>query len=296
MKACRGAIPFFCFLLLSLAASAHSREGGKLFLWEAQADGGARLFLLGSVHGINPGSSPLDDRINRVFRRCRLIVLEADPKEAAGAGMQEHILARGTYPGSSRLEDHVSKKTYALLGHRMKALGIPSASFERYRPWLCAVSLSAMEMRRLGFDPGQRIDAHFGSLALREGKEVVFLETAMDQIGLLAGMPPERQEQLLLQAMREVEVIGRMSSEMVSAWKQGDTATMESILDISLGEYPEIRKALFDKRNAGWVRKIEGLMKKGGGDVLVIAGAGHLVGENGILALLRKRGYPVTQH
>ncbi len=286
---------FFCCLSLILPGVVHSQDKGRVFLWEAHAAGGT-FFLLGSVHVLKPAAYPLDERIDRVYKKCRRIVFEADPKEAAGPEMQKQLLSHGTYLDSSKLKDHVSKKTYVLLGQRMKGLGIPATRFERYRPWLCAVSLGAMEMKRLGYEPKLGIDAHFHGLAQKDGKEMIFLETARDQMGLLAEMPPERQEQLLLQAMKELEVIGKMSSEMVSAWMDGDAARMESIMDISLGKYPQIRKHLFTDRNIEWVRKIESLTKKRGGEVLVITGAGHLVGEQGILALLRKKGYTLSQY
>ncbi|HQG33228.1 MAG TPA: TraB/GumN family protein, partial [Deltaproteobacteria bacterium] len=83
--------------------------------------------------------------------------------------------------------------------------------------------------------------------------------------------------------------------EILKAWKTGDVKDMDAITSVSLDEYPEIRRALFDERNTGWVSSIEKQMKKDG-DTFVIVGAGHLVGEEGILSLLQKKGYnPVQQ-
>jgi uncharacterized protein YbaP (TraB family) len=152
-----------------------------------------------------------------------------------------------------------------------------------------------VELGRLGFRPELGIDAHYAARAEKDGKERIFLESARFQVELLAGMPEERQEDLLRQALRELEVIGEKSDALVSAWKSGDADALEAIVSISLDEHPQIRKELFTDRNIRWASRLERLLDSEG-DTLVIVGAGHLAGKDGILSLLRQKGYRPVQH
>ena len=285
-------LPAFCIILLLLSGSALAGQEGRVFLWSMKGQQGT-VYLLGSIHLLKPGSYPLDRRITDAYAGSRRVVFEADMREMGGKAVQKALIAQGTYRDKTRLKDHVSAKTYRALTGKLKAAGLPESQFDRYKPWLCAVSLSGIELHRLGFDPKSGIDAHFFSQAKKDGKEMLFLETALSQIDLLA--KTGRQEDLLKQTLRELEVIDLRSAEIVKAWKRGDTAKMEGIISVSLGEYPEVREALFTGRNSAWLPKIEALLDREG-DSLVIVGAGHLVGEGGILAQLRGKGRVLTQH
>ena len=84
----------FCLILLILPCPVHSQDRGRLFLWEARS-AGKTLFVLGSVHVLKPAAYPLDERIDRVYKKCRLIVFEADPDESSGPEMQKQLLSYG---------------------------------------------------------------------------------------------------------------------------------------------------------------------------------------------------------
>ncbi|HPS94910.1 MAG TPA: TraB/GumN family protein, partial [Deltaproteobacteria bacterium] len=79
-----------------------------------------------------------------------------------------------------------------------------------------------------------------------------------------------------------------------SAWKRGDAARIEALTRKSLKGYPVIEKKLFVERNTAWTGKIEKLLAQEG-DVLVVVGAAHLAGDNGLIELLRRKGYEPVQ-
>jgi len=273
---------------------AEAWEKGRIFLWSVAGEKGT-LHLLGSIHALKDDAYPLDDRIEQAYAKSVRVVFEADQEETAGTEMQKELVERGTYTGDTTLKDHISKDTCRLLEEKAHAAGLDIAKLQRLRPWLCAVSLSAMEMARMGFSPENGIDAHYAARAKKDGKERVFLESARLQVDLLAGMPEDLQEEFLRQALRELEVIREKSAVLAAAWKSGDVRALEEIVSISLNEHPKVRKDLFTERNEQWVSHLEELMKARG-DTLVIVGAGHLVGDDGILSLLRRKGFgPVQQ-
>jgi len=275
------------------AVQADKAKPKHVFLWSVKGKG-CTAFLLGSLHASTRGLYPLDDRILKAYASCPRGVFEADINEAGSAKAREMMRERGTYPKGQTLQQNVSAKTYRMLEERFKPLGLEEGRFAQMRPWLVSVTLAGLELKRLGFDAGNGIDAHFLRKARTEGKKVVFFETAGQQIDMLARALSNRQEDLLRQTMEELDVIRQSSTDLESAWKRGDAARIEALTRKSLKGYPVIEKKLFVERNTAWTGKIEKLLAQEG-DVLVVVGAAHLVGDNGLIELLRRKGYEPVQ-
>jgi hypothetical protein len=272
-----------------------ARDGtDHVFMWKVQ---GARAsaYLLGSLHAFPRDAYPLDGRISRAYAACPRMVMEADPQETGTPRFRERMLALGTCPKGTGLKNRVSPDTYARVKERLKAGGRDENGFDSYMPWLAALALAGMELTRLGFDPGHGLDAHFFKMAVRDGKEMVFLETAEEQLDMLArSFTGRAEEDLLRQALDEIGVVEGSCGELMRAWKTGDAALMESLAKASLKPYPGIERRLFTERNRAWAGRIAQLLATKG-DVFVVVGAGHLVGENGVLEMLRDRKLSVAQ-
>jgi uncharacterized protein YbaP (TraB family) len=220
--------------------------------------------------------------------------LETDLDSINKPEFQAKMMTLGLYPEGQTLEQNVSKETYRLLEKKLVAAGLPIAHFSRLRPWVCALALTIMEFQRLGFDPSYGIDTHFFNKAKKDGKEKIFLETIDYQLGLFTKMGKVEQESFLRQALKDLEVIETMASEMVSSWKTGDVDKLNAIIKLSFKEYPGIYNRFIIQRNKKWISRIEDLMRQDE-NVLVIVGAGHLVGTENILELLKKKGYKIVR-
>jgi uncharacterized protein YbaP (TraB family) len=94
--------------------------------------------------------------------------------------------------------------------------------------------------------------------------------------------------------MEDLVIIESMVSDMVNSWQIGDVDTLGSILNMSFKEHPDMYDRMMVQRNNKWVSRIEGLLNQDG-NVLVIVGAGHLVGDENLLQLLRRGGYKLEQ-
>jgi uncharacterized protein YbaP (TraB family) len=81
---------------------------------------------------------------------------------------------------------------------------------------------------------------------------------------------------------------------MVEAWRTGDMAFLNAVLAKGFKEFPQLYKPLTVDRNRRWLPQIEQLLRSDKNH-MVIVGALHLVGDDGVVELLRKRGYGVTQ-
>lgn len=283
-----------CLFPACLASAAAASEGDSVFLWSITS-GKNDMYLLGSLHVLTKDAYPLDERLERAYLRSTRVVFEADMAEVNNPEIRSKMLASGMYRDGTRLAEHISTETYSLLKAQVAKTGLSMEQLDLFKPWLCAITLGGVEMKRLGFVPGLGLEAHFFTMARRDKKEMAFLESAGSQIDLVSSLPEDTQEDLLKQTIAELGVIGQRSGDLLDAWKRGDTLKMESIVSISLKEFPEIRDRLFVQRNTSWVDRIEELLKSDEA-VLVIVGSGHLVGDKGVLEQLRERGYtPVQQ-
>jgi uncharacterized protein YbaP (TraB family) len=110
----------------------------------------------------------------------------------------------------------------------------------------------------------------------------------------MAEMDNDQQEAFLRETLKELEVIEEMADDMLEAWKYGDSDKLYSIIKIGFDEHPDIYDRFFLQRNRNWAEKLQE-MSKDGEDMLVIVGAGHLVGEGSLIELLKKKGYKVKQ-
>ncbi len=283
-----------CLFMVCTAFSARAGDEKTGLFWSVKAKK-ANLYLLGTVHmPVTTGDLSLGEGIEAAYRGSRRVVFEADPEELGHDDVRRALTAAGMYKAGDSLKRHISKKTSDLLEQRAKKAGIPFRTLEAYKPWFCAVTVSGASLKKMGLDPGQGMAARFYGRARSDGKDMVFFETSGYQIDLLSEVLSERQEEVLLQALKEIRVIEKMSSEMQRAWHSGDSARIEEICGMSLKEYPEIRETLFDERNSRWVSRISDLAGMEG-DSFIVVGAAHLVGEKGVVALLKKKGYVITR-
>jgi uncharacterized protein YbaP (TraB family) len=284
----------FCVVFsLVCGARAAQAETGRHFLWSIENQKNT-VYLLGSVHFLRQDAYPLAEAIEKAYSDSQKIVFEADIDGANAPEFQAKIMTLGLYLDGQTLKQNVSEKTYKLLTDEVTAIGLPVSQFDRFRPWLAALMLTVIKLQNLHFDPSYGVDAHFFRKAKEDGKEKIFLEPVEFQINLFAKMGQREQESFLRQTMEDLEAIESMVSDMVNSWQTGDVDTLGSILNMSFDEHPDMYDRLMVQRNKKWVSRIEDLLNKDG-NVLVIVGAGHLVGAENLLQLLRKKGYKIEQ-
>ncbi len=290
----------FIFFLIVLSCATHVKgqatdqgSGQKSFLWSIETTKNT-VYLLGSIHLMKPDAYPLSSEIEKAYLDSKLIVFEADisPKQQFAA--LQKVGTKGFYMKGQNLSQNISAKTYVLLKQRAAKAGMSMSQFDSLKPWLCAVTLVGQELVRLGFSPQYGIDAHFFNRAKQDKKKLVFLEDLEYQFNMLARMNIREQESFLTQTLKDLAVVETMASDMVRFWKSGNAQKLNSILKTSFKRHPEIYDSLLVQRNKRWVADIEKLIMQQN-NVLVIVGAAHLVGTDGVLALLRQKGYVIQQ-
>jgi uncharacterized protein YbaP (TraB family) len=282
---------FFCYP--SYAQKNGGITPGKHLLWAVHS-GKNTVYLLGSIHVLKKDAYPLPDTIERIYGCCSKVVFETDLDGMNDPASQNKMKRLGSYPTGQTLSKNISTQTYELLKKRMAAANVQLERLEPFRPWFVALAITALEIQRLGYDPELGIDRYFFKKAKRDGKKMIFLETNERQLNLMARMNKTQQEMFLRETLKELDIIETMSADMVKAWETGDADRLNLIIKKGFDEHPDIYKRFFTQRNKNWLPQIQRLLKQDG-DVLVIVGAGHLVGEQSLIDLLEKKGYKVQQ-
>ncbi|NUQ11589.1 MAG: TraB/GumN family protein [Gemmatimonadaceae bacterium] len=173
---------------------------------------------------------------------------------------------------------------------------MPLAMLAPQKPWVVAVTFLAKELERNGLDPEHGIDRHFVDAADAASKPIKSLETLEDQLGIFDKMPDATQELFLREALEEADLVGKQIAELTDAWKRGDEAALGKLLATSYekAEYKTLQKQLIFDRNVRMAKAVEGMLA-GADDVFVVVGVAHLVGEGGVVDLLRKAKHPVDR-
>ena len=285
-----------CAFLLLLAPLASFRQASaqeKSFLWKVRSEKGS-IYILGSIHFFKKENYPLKQSIEQAFDAAAKLVLEIDLQSATPERTQQVTLAKGVFRDGTTLQQSVAKETYDLTEQRARELGIDLRALNPLKPWLVALTLTTMKLQKLGFDPGYGIDRHFAERAKRSGKSTGGLESLEFQVGLFDGMARSDQEMMLRETLKELDQLDQGVEQIVQLWLKGDVGSLEEWLLAGMREYPAVHEKVIVERNRHWLPQIEKMIAQGE-NALVIVGSAHLVGRQGVIELLKQRGYTVEQ-
>ncbi len=275
----------------SYAENTSSQRG---FLWKVQSKTNT-AYIVGSIHAYKSELFPLHEKMEEAFERSDTLAVEANINEIKPESIIT-IIDRAFYQDGTTLEDHLSKNTFNSISKRLNELGLPFELFKNAKPWFIALTLTSVELHKYGLDPEYGIDKYFIRKAENK-KKIVELESIDYQINLLNSFSDSEQELFLVSTLRDLDLLKGEINEILKAWNTGDTKTMELFVSKSLHDNPKMRsiyeKLIFD-RNRNIALKIEGYLKTNERYFIVI-GAAHLVGKDGIIEILKKKGYLVEQ-
>lgn len=285
----------WCLLLLLTATTPAqgAQADGRICLWSIQTDT-AELYLLGSIHAVKADMYPLPKAFERAYRKADTLVVEVDLYDRQPS---DRLLmqTKGNYAAGDTIENNLTPDTLILLQQYLAKEDISMASLRTMKPWLLSMTLAIRQITALGYDPALGIDIHFMQRA-RQKKRILQLETFAEQIGILADDPPQIQELMLKASLVGLDETAQMLQVMIDAWQRGDADEMVAITSMANEEYPALKNwmnKLINQRNLRMVEKIKGYLSTRG-TFLVIVGALHMGGEQGIVNLLRQQ-YEVTQ-
>lgn len=288
------AILSILIIIITLFSISMSNLEAKSFLWEVEVKG-EKSYILGSIHMLKKSSFPLKRELEIGFENCNFLVVEADISTENMGEILRITMEKAGYNDGSKLKDHISPETFNLAKKRMEDLNMSIDYFENFKPWFLSMSITSMELMKLGFDPNIGVDKYFINKA--KGKTILELEGIPFQIGIFDDFSDKENDMFLLSSLKEADSLGENVEAMVTAWQSGDVDQLTKMVTENRSEEAELEEIftiLIDKRNLSMSEKIGKWLNEGGRYFFVV-GAAHLVGEKGIISLLREKGFILKQ-
>lgn len=279
---------FACALaLLAWPALAAGPAEPLPFLWEVQGPK-ARHYLLGTMHILPPSARPLPPAYDAAYAATRVLVVEADVEALGSPDVQQRMLAvtRESEPGG--LKARIGKRLFGKVQQRAAALGMPTPVCVELRAWFCALTLELFPLQQAQFSPAHSVETEYYYRARDDKRAVLPLETPEYQVAVLAQMPEPLARDLLAATLEQATA--QPPDKILAMWKSGDATELGALVEQLRREYPKLHARLFAERNQAWAAA---LRERLGADepMLVLVGAAHLFGNDGLLALLRKQGF-----
>jgi len=285
------ALLFFTALFSPLAGAQNSDPSGKTFMWKVEK-GETTLYLLGSIHALKEDAYPLPPAIEAAFDEAEVAVFEIDLDDMTKAAIK--MMLAGSLEEDSTLEEVVGAETWSEFEAHVEGLGFNASLYQGMKPWMAALTVAAFELTKHGYLATAGLDTYFSQRADEAGKERLALETAEFQVGLFADLSPEQSLAFLVYTLEDLEAMIPEMDRLYLDWRGGRVKSVEDALLEGFEEFPEVFKKMIADRNHSWMPRIEKLLA-GNRDAIVVVGSAHLVGNEGVVNLLRKKGYSVEQ-
>ncbi len=286
---------WLCALALcaQVSGAAAGTQDHPVTLWRIAGETNS-IYLLGSIHLLREQDHPLPGVIDTAYDDADVIVMEIDMDDVDPVYTQAAFNRAGVRQDETTLRDLMGEEAFGAASEAAAAIDIPLDLLEKSEPWLAAITVELMLLYRIGFDPALGVEMTMTQRAAADGKPIEGLETIDEQLAFLDGLPLDAQREMLLQVLSEGAAISESIDDLIEAWHHGDTATLEDALLDSTAGLDALHEVLVNSRNRRWVETISTWLEDER-DYLIVVGALHLVGEQGVPALLEKRGFGIHQ-
>jgi uncharacterized protein YbaP (TraB family) len=282
----------FCLLLAGPACA----EPPRPLLWKV-SDKDNTIYLLGSFHLLKPADYPLAPSTDAAFRDAEQVVFELSPAEMADPAAGVRMAKMAERSDGRTLQESLPAATWQALQAYAATRNMPIDHYQGMDTWFLSLVISLTEMQLLGLDTELGLDKHFADRAVKAGKATRGLETFDQQIALFEGMSADEQRQALQDALEDAAEMRTEIERMHALWRAGDAEGLFEETGAELkAKYPGVYKRLNSDRNRAWLPRLRAMLDTpGSDDTLVVVGAMHLLGEDGVVELLRAKGYRVER-
>lgn len=240
---------------------------------------------------------PVPPSMTKAFADSAELVLEADvnpPKDQANlAGL---IMKLGRLPVGQKLSDKLNAAQLKVVKQAFTEAHLPFARFEGFEPWLAITVLVKASVAKSGIAPHQ-LFKHFDEAAEARKLPVTYLDTASQELRLMAGMPEQAQVSFLMITAKEYlkPKDPAKRAALVKSWREGNVEPMARYFASQFRGYSQVYELTITSRHARWIKTLSAMLSKPGQPVFVVVGSAHLFGNGNLLTGLRNAGYHVVQ-
>jgi uncharacterized protein len=256
-------------------------------LWEVSGNGLKKSsYIFGTFHLMCKGDILISEQLKKAFGNIDAVYMELDMDDPA---MVMGGLMMINMKGGKKLHDLYTAEEYKKVSVYFKdSLHMPITFLESTKPYFLVAMLYPKMMPCKNVSG---VEEELVRLAKKEKKPVNGLETMQFQASVFDSIPYEEQAKELLKSIDSLAAYSKYFDTMVQVYKNQQLSAMEDLFSKSEFGMEEHQDILLDKRNKNWVNQLKTIMQQQ--PVFVAVGAGHLVGKNGLIELLKKQGYKV---
>ena len=263
----------------------------KTMLFRVRApSGGATVYLLGSVH-LLPEASTLPAVVDSAFAKAGVIAFETSLDSLQLRAPE--LLARAQFQNGATLRSSLSPAGAAKADSLLNTYGITLDRVNQFKPWFVYLVMTQLVLSKANFKAEYGVDMQLNARAKQANKPIVGLEAVDFQLGLFDSISPADQERMLIESDPPDSSVKQLRL-IKDAWASGDAPKLDSLINSEASYSASSMATLVTNRNKSWIPKIEQMLK-GKSDALVVVGAAHLVGKEGVVELLKAKGYSVEQ-
>ncbi|MEZ5817529.1 MAG: TraB/GumN family protein [Hyphomicrobiaceae bacterium] len=282
-------------------AAASRTPNGEALLWRISRAGIKPSYLFGTIHLSDERVTVLPRSVVEAMDAAKLVALEvADVSPKAFGVALAKLQDRVVFTDGRSLASMLDTVEMASVHSSLSAVGFPPAAQDRLRPWFVSMMLSVSKCERKRLQTGlQPLDLQIGARARKRGLAVVSLETLEGQLLAMASIPEGDQLSTLKATLKTKARTADAVESMLQRYLAREMAKvlpMQAEMMRAAGVDPSAMKslqhALLTVRNPRMRDAALPILVKG--EAFIAVGALHLIGEDGLVALLREAGYEVT--
>lgn len=269
----------------------------KSVFWKISGNGLKKpSYLYGTIHIIPKKEYEMPDAVREALDNSKRVAFEIDMKELTNLKTQLGLMTKAFMPGGKTLKDLLPPEDYKYVKGKMAEKGLPGGMMERMKPLFLSTLFSGdEESGAQDKDAMTSVEMELYRSVRHRKLESAGLETTSYQMSVFDSIPYAAQAKMLVDGLRATDVdasgSGKQLDELLTLYRNQDINAMQTMIadeGEGMAAYEEI---LLKKRNRNWIAPMGRMMREK--PTIFAVGAGHLGGQGGVIALLRKEGYRV---
>lgn len=260
-------------------------------VWQVKSDDKI-LYLGGTIHVLSEDDYPLPESFDLAYAASDKLFFETDMHALNDVAVQQRLIQQVSLPPGETLRDYLDPVQYEALSSWLRKVQLPHQAFDQYKVGFVTIQMLMIELQRVGINaPG--VDQHYFNRALIDDRAVGGLESISEHLSFFVSYGEGVENQLMEMTLDELESIELEMDSMRSAWRKGELTYLEAMYVSTMkDDFPMLYQSLLVDRNQAWMPEIIKMIETQETE-FVLVGVAHLLGEDGIVQLLREAGYEV---
>lgn len=252
------------------------------------------IYLGGTIHLLRTKDYPLPKEYNQAYNKSDILYFETDLEALNQPTIQQSILSKMSLKNGTKLSNLLSKESYEALRVYSLSRGVNLKNYDHFKPAMILLTLTVIELKSMGID-ADGVDKFYLNKALKDKKELGALESVDSHINYMVSLGEGNEDNLVAQSLKDFKKTKKYFNRIISSWRLGSVGSLNKLFVYDMKKnFPETYNSLLVERNNNWMPTIEGMFENTKTE-FVLVGVAHLVGRDGLLQQLRRKGYKIRK-